>query len=95
MITATKSVMALTGNDAVAMAMGQIEPDVVPAYPITPQTELMHKFADFVAEIRGGAVIEVFLEDDRRPFRFFLYVEAGGISGSGCGAVKGGLRLQR
>jgi pyruvate ferredoxin oxidoreductase alpha subunit len=46
----TKTVMALTGNDAVAEAMRQINPDVVAAYPITPQTELMHKFADFVAD---------------------------------------------
>jgi pyruvate ferredoxin oxidoreductase alpha subunit len=44
----TRTKMALTGNDAVAEAMRQINPDVVPAYPITPQTELMHKFADYV-----------------------------------------------
>ena len=42
--------IALTGNDAVAEAMRQINPDVVAAYPITPQTELMHKFADYVAD---------------------------------------------
>ncbi|MEJ2745042.1 MAG: hypothetical protein P8123_05060, partial [bacterium] len=30
--------------------MRQIEPDVVAAYPITPQTELMQKFAQFVAD---------------------------------------------
>ena len=41
---------ALTGNDAAAYAMLQINPDVVAAYPITPQTELMHKFAEFVAD---------------------------------------------
>jgi len=46
----TRTKMALTGNDAVAEAMRQINPDVVPAYPITPQTELMHKFADYVAD---------------------------------------------
>ncbi len=40
---------ALNGNDAVAEALRQIDPDVVAAYPITPQTELMHKFADFVS----------------------------------------------
>jgi pyruvate ferredoxin oxidoreductase alpha subunit len=45
---AEKKVVALTGNDAVAEAMRQIDPDVVAAYPITPQTELMHKFADYV-----------------------------------------------
>ncbi len=47
---AKRTVMALTGNDAVAEAMRQINPDVVAAYPITPQTELMHKFAEFVAD---------------------------------------------
>ncbi len=45
---AAKKVIALTGNDAVAEAMRQVNPDVVAAYPITPQTELMHKFADYV-----------------------------------------------
>jgi pyruvate ferredoxin oxidoreductase alpha subunit len=45
-----KKVIALTGNDAVAEAMRQVNPDVVAAYPITPQTELMHKFADYVAD---------------------------------------------
>jgi len=41
---------ALTGNEAVAYAMKQINPDVVPAYPITPQTSLMQKFSSFVAD---------------------------------------------
>jgi len=40
---------ALTGNEAVAHAMRQARPHVVAAYPITPQTELMHRFADIVA----------------------------------------------
>ncbi|ADY73708.1 Pyruvate synthase [Desulfurobacterium thermolithotrophum DSM 11699] len=38
-----------SGNMAAAEAMRQINPDVVAAYPITPQTELMQCFADFVA----------------------------------------------
>lgn len=38
-----------SGNMAAAEAMRQINPDVVAAYPITPQTELMQSFADFVA----------------------------------------------
>jgi len=42
--------LALTGNEAVAWAMKQINPDVCAAYPITPQTSLMQKFADFVAD---------------------------------------------
>jgi pyruvate ferredoxin oxidoreductase alpha subunit len=41
---------ALTGNEAAATAMRQINPDVVAAYPITPQTSTVQKFADFVAD---------------------------------------------
>lgn len=44
----TKKV-ALTGNEAVAQAMKQINPDVVAAYPITPQTEIVQFFSSFVA----------------------------------------------
>jgi len=42
-------VVAVTGNEAVANAFRQIEPDVCAAYPITPQTELMQRFASFVS----------------------------------------------
>ena len=42
-------VLALAGNESAAEAMRQINPDVVAAFPITPQTELMHKFTEFVA----------------------------------------------
>ncbi|MDD5449390.1 MAG: pyruvate ferredoxin oxidoreductase [Candidatus Omnitrophica bacterium] len=44
-----KTVKALTGNDAVSYAMKQINPDVVAAYPITPQTSIVEKFSDYVA----------------------------------------------
>ena len=52
MATATKpqSRHSLTGNDAAAEALRQVNPDVVTCYPITPQTELMHKFAQFHAD---------------------------------------------
>ena len=43
---------ALSGNEAVATAMRQINPDVVAAYPITPQTSTVQKFADFYADGR-------------------------------------------
>lgn len=43
------ALVALTGNDAAGTAMKQINPDVVATFPITPQTELMHKFAEFYA----------------------------------------------
>jgi len=52
-------VVALTGNEAAAEALRQINPDVIAAYPITPQTELMHKYAEFVAN--GQATTEMVL----------------------------------
>ena len=42
-------VKAITGTAAAAEAMRQINPDVVAAFPITPQTAVMQKFADFHA----------------------------------------------
>ena len=39
----------LSGNEAVAYAMKQINPDVVPVYPITPSTEIPQYFSSFVA----------------------------------------------
>jgi pyruvate ferredoxin oxidoreductase alpha subunit len=41
---------ALDGNAAVAEAMRQINPDVVAAYPITPQTSTVQTFSNFVAD---------------------------------------------
>ena len=43
-------ILGLTGCESGAHAMRQINPDVVAAYPITPQTALMQKFADFEAD---------------------------------------------
>ncbi len=42
--------VAVTGNEAVAEAMRQIDPDVVCAYPITPQTEVVQLYAQMVAD---------------------------------------------
>ena len=42
--------VAVTGNEAVAEAMRQINPDVVCAYPITPQTEVVQLYAQMVAD---------------------------------------------
>lgn len=39
----------LSGNEAVAVAMRQIDPDVVAAFPITPSTEVPQYFSQFVA----------------------------------------------
>ena len=40
----------LTGGEAVAHAMRQIDPDVVPVYPITPQTPIIQTFSSMVSD---------------------------------------------
>jgi pyruvate ferredoxin oxidoreductase alpha subunit len=40
----------LSGNEAVAHAMRQIDPDVFAAFPITPSTEIPQYFAQYVAD---------------------------------------------
>ena len=46
----SKNKVAITGNDAAAYAIKQINPDVMAAYPITPQTALVQKFSEYVAD---------------------------------------------
>jgi pyruvate ferredoxin oxidoreductase alpha subunit len=50
--------VATTGNLAVAEAMRQINPDVCAAYPITPSTQIVEQFSQFVAD---GRVVTNFL----------------------------------
>ena len=42
-------VVAVTGNEAVANALRQVDPDVCGIYPITPQTDMMQRFASYIA----------------------------------------------
>jgi pyruvate ferredoxin oxidoreductase alpha subunit len=51
-------IVARTGNEAMAEAMRQINPDVVAAYPITPATEVVQLFSKFVHD---GLVDTVFV----------------------------------
>ncbi|MDR2698344.1 MAG: pyruvate ferredoxin oxidoreductase [Candidatus Methanoplasma sp.] len=41
--------IAINGDAAVALAWKQIDPDVCAAYPITPQTIIVEKFAEYVS----------------------------------------------
>jgi pyruvate ferredoxin oxidoreductase alpha subunit len=43
-------VVAVTGNEACANALRQINPDVCGIYPITPQTDMMQRFASYIAD---------------------------------------------
>ena len=55
---ATEPTLAvMTGGEAVAEAMRQVDPDVVPVYPITPQTPIIQTFAKFVADGRAHTEI--------------------------------------
>ena len=40
----------LSGNEAIAFAMKQIDPDVMAAFPITPSTEIPQYVSSFLAE---------------------------------------------
>jgi len=42
-------IVAVTGNEAVANALRQVNPDVSSAYPITPATDIMQRFTGFVS----------------------------------------------
>ena len=44
-----RGVVGLTGDEAVAFATKQCDVDVVAAYPITPQTIMVEKFSEYVA----------------------------------------------
>lgn len=44
--------VAITGAGAMSEAMRQINPDVVPAFPITPSTQVVEDFSQFVADGR-------------------------------------------
>lgn len=42
--------VAMTGNEAVANALRQIDPDVIAAYPITPQTDIIQYYSQYVSD---------------------------------------------
>ncbi len=48
----------LSGNEAVSIAMKQINPDVMPAFPITPSTEIPQYVSQFIA---NGEMDTVFI----------------------------------
>lgn len=46
---AEKQAFSATGNQMIAEAMRQVDPDVMAAYPITPQTTIVENYAKYVA----------------------------------------------
>ena len=41
--------VCMSGNEAVAYALKQINPDVIPAFPITPSTEIPENFVKYIS----------------------------------------------
>ena len=76
--THVTTTIAVTGNEAVAEAMRQINPDVVCAYPITPQTEVVQLYAQMVAD---GTVDTEFVtvESEHSAMSAAIGAAAGGV----------------
>jgi len=49
-LSESQKAVAMTGDEAVAQAAKVVDPDVVAAYPITPQTIIVERFSDFWAD---------------------------------------------
>ena len=77
MATTPAEIVAVTGNEAVAEAMRQIDPDVVCAYPITPQTEVVQIYAQFVADGEVGTEF-VTVESEHSAMSAVIGSAAGG-----------------
>lgn len=45
-----QALMGMNGDEAVAYAIKQVNPDIVAAYPITPQTIIVERFSEYVAD---------------------------------------------
>jgi pyruvate ferredoxin oxidoreductase alpha subunit len=67
----------LSGNEAVAYAMKQVNPDVMGAFPITPSTEIPEYFAEYVA---NGDVKKEFVavESDHSSISVCIAAQAAG-----------------
>ena len=83
--------ICLSGNEAVAYAMKQINPDVMGAFPITPSTEIPEYFAQFVA---NGEVNTEFVtvESEHSSMSVCIAAEAAGAR-SVCATSSCGLAL--
>ncbi len=70
----------LSGNEAAAIAMKQINPDVVAAFPITPSTEIPQYFSTFVS---NGTVDTEFVavESEHSAMSACIGAEAAGRKG--------------
>ncbi len=77
----------LSGNEAAAIAMKQINPDVVAAFPITPSTEIPQYFSTFVS---NGVVDTEFVavESEHSAMTACIGAEAAGRKSYDCNISK-------
>jgi pyruvate ferredoxin oxidoreductase alpha subunit len=78
MTTTQSNRIALTGNEAVAEAFRQVNPDVASVYPITPQTELMHKFAEYVSDGKVDTEL-IYVESEHSAMSAAVGAAAAGV----------------
>jgi pyruvate ferredoxin oxidoreductase alpha subunit len=76
MVSSTRR--ALEGAHASAEAMRQINPDVVAAYPITPQTAIVQTFSQYVAD---GRVVSEFIAVESEHAAMSACIGAGAAGG--------------
>ena len=50
MKTKEQKMIGLNGDEASALATKQVDPDVVAAYPITPQTIIVERYSEYEAQ---------------------------------------------
>lgn len=79
-------IVAVTGNEAVAEALRQINPDVCAAYPITPQTDLMQRFSSFVSDGKVDTEL-ILVESEHSAMSACIGASAGGgrVATATCG----------
>ena len=78
----------MSGNEAVAFAMKQINPDVMPAFPITPSTELPQMVSNYIA---NGEMDTEFIpvESEHSSMSAAVGASAAGAGASAAGAAMG------
>ena len=74
----------MSGNEAVAMAMKQINPDVMGAFPITPSTEIPQYYSQYIAD---GEVDTEFVAVESEHSAMSVCI---GASAAGARAVRAG-----
>ena len=78
----------LSGNEAVSIALKQVNPDVVAAYPITPSTEIVQFFSTYVA---NGEVDTEFIpvESEHSAMSACIGAQAAGGRSMTCTSAQG------